>query len=89
MKAASMSGHASRHPLGLEPLNPLGDSLGRRVELARGGGFGQPAIHHRANHHLSTSWRQRRILVRVHSVLCESLAFGHFSVTVQTEWTTS
>jgi hypothetical protein len=68
------------NPLGLEPLDPLGDGLRRRMELTRGGGFRQPAIHDRANHQLSTFRRQRRIPVRVHSVLCESLTFGNISV---------
>jgi hypothetical protein len=37
-------------------------------------------IHHRTDHHLSTFGRQLSILVRVHSVLCESLTFGDISV---------
>src|SRR6516165_3662715 len=37
-------------------------------------------LNHRADHHLSTFRRQRRIPVRVHSVLCESLTFGDISV---------
>jgi hypothetical protein len=40
----------------------------------------KPLIHHSANHHLSTFRRQRRILMRVHSVLRESLTFGDISL---------
>ena len=80
MKAASKTGRASFNALGLEPRNPFGDRLWRRVELPRGGGLGQPTIDHRADHHLATFRRQRRIPVRVHSVLCESLTFGDISV---------
>ena len=65
---------------GLEAIDPFGDGLWRCVELARHSGFGQPAVHHSADHHLSTSRGQRRILVCVHSVLHESLTFGDISV---------
>jgi hypothetical protein len=68
------------HAFGLEPLNPFGDGLRRRMELASGRALGQPEIHHRANHHLSTFGRKRRILMGVHSALRESLAFADFSV---------
>ncbi len=75
-----MSGRATFDALGLEPLDPFADGLRRRVELTRRGRFGQAFIHDRSNHHLSTFGRQRRILMRVHSVLRESLMFGDISV---------
>ena len=78
MNAASMGGLAT--PLDLEPLDPFADGLRCRVEPARGRGLRQPAIDHRANHHLSTFGRQRRILAGVHSVPRDSLTFGDISV---------
>jgi hypothetical protein len=65
---------------GAEAFDPFGDGLWRDVEVARGGGLRQPAIDNRANHHFSTFRRQRRILMGVRSVLCESLTFGDSSV---------
>ena len=64
----------------METIDPLADCLRCGVVLAGGGGSGQPAMHHRQNHPLSTFRRQASILVGVHSVLRESLVFGDFSV---------
>jgi hypothetical protein len=44
------------------------------------GGLAHPFVHHGTHHGLSTFWGQTRILVGVHSVLCESLLFGDISV---------
>ena len=48
-----------------------------------------PLIHDSADHILSTFRRQARILVRVHSVLRESLSLATSAFPVRTEWTTS
>ena len=50
------------------------------VELARRGRLRQTAFHHAARHSLSTSGRKQGVLVRVHSVLRESLTFDDISV---------
>ena len=80
MSGAGRSGHQTRWPLGLKAGDPFADGLRRRVELARHGRLRQTAFHHAARHSLSTSGRKRGILVRVHSVLRESLTFGDISV---------
>src|SRR5579862_755498 len=64
-----------RYGLDAETQNPFDGGLLRRVEPARRTGLRQPLVQHGANH-LSTFGRQRRILLSVHSVLCESLRFG-------------
>ena len=43
-------------------------------------GWAQSTVHCRSNHGLSTFGCQASILVKVHSVLRESLVFGDFSV---------
>ena len=68
------------HPFCEEAVDPLTNGLRSGVELARGRGFGHPAIHNRTNHFLSTFRGQASILVGVHSVLRESLGFGDISV---------
>ena len=57
--------------LGTEPaeaFDPFVDGLPGGVELARGLGLGEPAIHDGEDHVLSTSGRKARIVVGVHSV---------------------
>src|ERR1700746_1064632 len=56
-----------------EAFHPLGDGLHCNVELARGSCLAQPSFNNTPHHGLSTFGRQRGILVRVHSVLRESL----------------
>jgi hypothetical protein len=70
-------------------LTPFADGLRRGVELPRDARLAQAVIHHGANHKLSTSWGQMGILVRVHSVLRESLGLPTSAFTASTEWTTS
>src|SRR5580698_4469475 len=69
-----------RDALRLETADPLGDGLRRRIELMRSGRLGKAAFNHASRHRLSTSGRERGILMRVHSVLRESLRFGDISV---------
>ena len=80
MKEAWTNGRANHPRLRRGIVDPFTDSLWYRVELAGCGGFAQSAIHHGADHGLSTFRRQASILVRVHSVLRESLGFGDISV---------
>jgi hypothetical protein len=70
----------ARNALRVEALDPLGNRLRRRVELPRSRGLNEAAIHDGADHLLSTFRGQTGILMRVHSVLRESLVFGDFSV---------
>src|ERR1700745_2853820 len=60
--------------------DPFADYLRGRIELSRSRGFGHAPIHNGTNHFLSTFRGQASILMSVHSVLRESLRFGHISV---------
>jgi hypothetical protein len=62
-----------------EPLNPFGYRLGHRVELARSRDAAQAAFGHTAQQGLSTSGRQRRILMGVHSDLRGTLKLRNLS----------
>jgi hypothetical protein len=56
------------HTFPAEPLDPLGDRFGRRIEQVSRTGLAQTALNHASHHRLSTFGRQRRILVDVHLV---------------------
>jgi hypothetical protein len=57
-----------------------GGQIDQKIELARGRGVAQSALHDGTHHFLSTFRGQASILVGVHSVLRESLRFGNISV---------
>jgi hypothetical protein len=68
---------------------PVPDFKSDDQSCERRRGSGKPAIHHGPNHHLSTFWRQRRILMSVHSMPRESLKLATSAFTARVEWTTS
>jgi hypothetical protein len=68
------------HALRAEALDPFAHRLCGRIELTCRRGLAHAEIHYGTNHLLSTFWGQAGILMRVHSVLRESLGFGDISV---------